>query len=427
MSLKGQVILGLKWTTLSTLVVAVVAILKISVLARFLEKSDFGLMALVSFVIGFMNLFSDMGLSTAILHKQNISEKTYASLFWFNLLFSIVLYALLLVCSPIIANFYGNTELGHLISILGINLILSAIGVQFKTIETKNLLFRGIGIIDIIAALSSLIVAVYLAANEYGVLALVYSALVQYIISNILFLIIGVRKYGLLFYLNFSKTIPFLKIGSYQVGGQVANYFNRDLDILLIGKFFSPEILGGYSLAKQLVFRPAQVINPILVKVASPTLAKFQNNVVLLKINYLKLIRIVSIINIPVYLVIIVFAPLVVEIFYGEGFEGIVSIVRILSVYMMFRAIGNPIGSLVIATGRTDLEFKWNIMNLMIMPIFIYVGSIYGINGVAVSLTLVMVFLFVPSWKYLVYKMTNCTLLEYIRAIFVLKVSTNKE
>lgn len=418
MSLKGQVVLGLKWTTLSTLIVAAVAVIKISVLARFLEKSDFGLMALISFVIGFMNLFSDMGLSTAILHKQDIDKKTYASLFWFNLMFSIMLYLILFACSPVLAKFYENPDLSQLISILGINLVLSGIGIQFKTIEIKNLLFKNIGIIEIIAALISLLVAIFLAMKGYGVLSLIYSALVQYVVSNLLYFVIGLRKYGLLFYFNFHETLPFLKIGSYQVGGQVANYFNRDLDILLIGKFFSPEILGGYSLAKQLVFRPAQVINPILVKVASPTLAKFQGNIVGLKNNYLKLIRIVSMINIPVYLGIIIFAPFVVQLFYGEGFENIISIVRILSIYMIFRALGNPIGSLVIATGRTDLEFKWNIMNLLIMPIFIYLGSSFGINGVAIALTLTMTLLFVPSWKYLVHKMTNASLIEYVRAIF---------
>ena len=313
MSLKSQVVLGLKWTTFATACIAIVAILKISILARFLEKSDFGLMALISFFMGFMNLFSDMGLSTAILHKQNITKQQYASLYWFNILLCIVLYGLLLLITPAISNMYGEPKLAYLIPLLGLNLIISGAGIQFKTIETKHLVFKNISIIDIIAAVVSLIVAVWMAANGYGVLSLVYSALVQYLISNLLFLIIGIRKYGLLFHFKMSETLPFLKIGIYQVGGQIANYFNRDFDILIIGKFFSTEILGGYSLAKQLVFRPAQIINPILVKVASPTLAKFQDDIVALKQNYLKLINIVSSINIPVYIGIIIFAPLVVQ------------------------------------------------------------------------------------------------------------------
>lgn len=418
MSIKKKVILGLKWTSFSTLILALAAILKISILARFLEKSDFGLMALITFVLGFINLFSDMGLSTAILHKQKIKKKTYASLFWFNLLFCILLYLIIVSVAPIIASFYNEPQLNSLIPLLSINVVLSGIGTQFKTIETKNLLFRNIGIIEITAAVFSLALAIYLAMNGYGVLSLVYSSMAQYIISNILFFIIGTSKYGLLVHFKISEVIPFLKIGIYQVGGQIINYFNRDLDIILIGKLFSVDVLGGYSLAKQLVSRPAQVVNPILVKVASPTLAKFQFNIELLKTNYLKLINIVSLINIPVYLGVIIFAPIIVELMYGNGFENIVILVRILSVYMIFRAIGNPIGSLVIATGKTELEFFWNLINLMVMPIFIYIGASYGIVEVTISLTLAMLLLFVPSWKLLVNKMTGATLMEYLKAIF---------
>jgi len=421
MSLKKQVILGLKWTSFATICLALVAILKISILARFLEKSDFGLMALVTFVMGFMNLFSDMGLSTAILHKQKITKKNYASLYWFNIIICIVLYGALFLVTPLVSSLYNEPELNYLIPLLGLNLIISGIGIQFKTIETKNLAFKSISLIDILAAIISLFVAVWLAVNDYGVLSLVYSALIQYLISNLLFLIIGIKKHGLLLHFRLTETLPFLKIGIYQVGGQVANYFNRDLDILLIGKFFSTEILGGYSLAKQLVFRPAQIINPILVKVASPTLAKFQNQNDLLKKNYLKLINIVSSLNIPVYLVIVLFAPLIVQIVYGPDFYNIVNLVRILSFYMIFRAIGNPIGSLVIATGRTDLEFKWNVMSLLIMPIFIYIGSMFGVAQVSLSLTFAMILLFVPSWKFLVNKMTGATLREYIIAIINIK------
>jgi O-antigen/teichoic acid export membrane protein len=418
MSIKGKVILGLKWTSFSTLILALVAILKISILARFLEKSDFGLMALITFVLGFINLFSDMGLSTAILHKQKIKKKTYSSLFWFNLIFCILLYLIIFSVAPAIANFYGEPLLNSLIPLISINVVLSGIGTQFKTIETKNLLFKNIGIIEIMSALISLVLAIFLAINGYGVLSLVYSSMAQYILSNILFFITGVNKYGLLFHFKISEVLPFLKIGIYQVGGQIINYFNRDLDIILIGKLFSVDVLGGYSLAKQLVSRPSQVINPILVKVASPALAKFQLNYKLLKTNYLKLISIVSAINIPIYLGIIIFAPIIVELMYGPGFENIVILVRVLCVYMIFRAIGNPIGSLVIATGRTELEFYWNLLNLLVMPIFIYVGATYGIVEVTISLTLAMLLLFVPSWKLLVNRMTGATLIEYLKAIF---------
>jgi O-antigen/teichoic acid export membrane protein len=415
--IKKGVVSGVKWTSTGTIVIAVVAILKLSVLARFLDKADFGLMALVTFVMGFMNLFNDMGLTSAILHKQNITDKEYASLYWLNIGFSLILYILLCGLTPLVSLFYEESQLNILIPLLGLNLLISAIGRIFKTIESKHLKFKVITIFEIIAAIVSLCFAIYLAMNDYGVYTLVYSALLQYSLQNLMYFIYGLKKYGLLLHFEYKETKPFLKIGVYQVGGQVVNYFNRDLDILIIGKFFSQDILGGYSLAKQLISRPSQIINPILSKVASPALAKFQNKKEELKKNYLRLVSIVAKVNILVYCITILAAKYIVQIFYGSDFESITSLVQILSIYMIFRAIGNPIGSLVVATGKTNLEFYWNCVTLLILPIFIYSGSKLGINEVAWALSMAMIILFYPSWKLLVNKMTGATFKEYLWAI----------
>tara|TARA_R110001606_G_scaffold128888_1_gene263566 strand:+ start:15702 stop:16973 length:1272 start_codon:yes stop_codon:yes gene_type:complete len=419
---KKDVVSGVKWTTLGTIILAIVGIVKLSVLARFLDKADFGLMALVTFVMGFMNLFNDMGLTSAILHKQVISKKEYASLYWLNIGFSLILYLLLLVITPVVSLFYKESQLNFLIPLLGLNLLISAIGRIFKTIESKHLIFKEITIFEIISAIVSLCFAIYLAMNGFGVYTLVYSALLQYSLQNLMYLVYGLRKYGLLFRFKYIETKPFLKIGVYQVGGQVVNYFNRDLDILIIGKFFSPEILGGYSLAKQLVFRPAQILNPIITKIASPGLSLLQNNIELLRSNYLRLIGIISKVNIVVYVALIIFTPFAVSIFYGNEFDEIYSVVRVLSIYMIFRAIGNPIGSLIIATGKTKLEFYWNIAVLLIIPIFVFVAAQFNITMVAWSLSLASLLLFYPSWKLLVYKIIGGTFKEYVLAIITPKL-----
>jgi O-antigen/teichoic acid export membrane protein len=426
-SIKKQVVAGVKWTSLSTIILALSAILKVSILTRFLDKGDFGLMAIVAFIMGIMELFNDMGLTSAILHKQNISKEVYSSLYWLNLISGFFIYALLFSLAPLISDFYHLVELKAIIPLVGLNLIIAGVGRMYKTIESKHLLFKTTSIIEVLSAVFSLAFSVFLAAKGFGVYSLVYSALAQAIISNILLLTLGLKKYGLMFHFRFFETRPFLKIGIYQVGGQITNYFNRDLDIVLVGKFFSPSVLGGYSLAKQLVFRPAQLINPVLIKVASPTLAKFQGNIHELKGQYLRLVNIVSSINIPVYMGILLFAPYIIDILYGPGFEDIVAIVRVLSIYMIFRAIGNPIGSLVIATGRTDLDFKWNLVTLLIMPGFIYVGSQFGILEVTLMITLAMAILFVPAWRLLVYPLINATLKEYFKACFFLDFSLFKK
>jgi len=417
MSISKQAINGVKWTTVATATIAISMLLKISVLTRFLDKSDFGLIALATFILGFMDLFMDMGITSAILHKQNIQKREYASLYWLNVIFSLILFGLLIALSPLLASFYEEPLLVPLIALMGVGIIFSAVGRQYKTILQKEIEFKTIAIVEIIAAVISLILAIILAIQNFGVYALVYSALAQYFISNVLFFMIGIRKQPLMFHYNYAETKPFLKIGIYQVGSQVVNYFNRDLDILIVGKFFGTELLGGYSLAKQLIFRPAQILNPIFTRVASPILAKMQSDIKLLKTNYLKLLNAVSSINIPIYTGIVIFAPLIVTILYGEQYLNIVPVVRILSVYMIFRAIGNPVGSLVIATGRTDLEFYWNIFTLIFLPIAIFIGAQFSIEMVAFAITAAMAVLLVPSWRFLVYRLTGASLKEYLVAI----------
>ncbi len=417
MKLNQQVNKGVKWTSIGTVTLAVVNILKISILARFLSKDEFGIFAIVTFFLGFFNLFSDMGLTTAIIHKQNIKKNEYSSLYWFNIGFCVLLYVLLFLIAPMISSFYNEPTLDFLIKVLGISIIINSVGLQFRTIETKNLSFKFISIFDIIASLVSLFFAIWLAVNGFGVLALIYSIVLQYTIANFLLLVLGFYYYKVSFYFSYKDLSPFLKIGLFQVGGQTANFFNRNLDILIIGKLFTQEILGGYSLAKELVFRPSQVMNPILTKVAGPVLAKIQNNINLLKESYLKLINIVSSINLIIYLMIAFFAPILVSILYGESYSNIVILVRVLCIYMYFRALGNPVGSLVIATGRTDIEFLWNVVLLLIMPIIVYVGSTFGITHVTIALTLFMILLFLPSWYFLIRKMSGATLREYLNAI----------
>ena len=425
MNLQTATKFGLKWTTLSSIVLAVIAIFKIAILTRFLEKSDFGLIAIVLLILNFLNLFMDMGLTTAILHKDNISKKVYASIFWLNLFFSVFLYIILVLITPYITRFYNEPELNKLIPLMGMSLIISAFGKQFRTIKQKELKFKTLAIVDILTTLISFLFAIYLASNDYKVYTLIYSALLQFVIQNLIFFTIGVSQYGILFHFKIKETIPFLKIGIYQVGSQVVNYFNRDLDVLIISKLFGKELLGGYSLAKQLIFKPSQVINPILTKVASPVLAKFQHDLEKLRQNYLKLVNIVWVINLPIYILFILFAPLIVRVFYGADFENIIPLVRILSIYMLIRSIGNPVGSLVIATGKTHLEFYWNLSTLVIMPLAIYIGSFYNLIGVTIAITITMLILYYPNWKYLIYPLIKVSFWEFFKTLSLSKSFKN--
>lgn len=419
MTIRKQAVSGVKWTSVSTVTLALSALLKVSILARFLEPSDFGLMALITFILGFMDLFMDMGITSAILHKQDIKKKEYASLYWLNIGFSLLLFTLMFLISPLLASFYEEPQLVRLVRLSGIIILFSAIGRQPKTILQKDLQFKTIAIVDIASIIIALISAIFLALYGLGVYALVFSSLIQYGINNVVYFILGTKKSPLLFHYDYVETKRFLKIGVYQVGGHMINYFNRDLDVLIIGKFFGTEILGGYSLAKQLVRRPVSIIDPIINKVGISILPRHQSNNVLLLKYFNMLIKNLSIINAFVYGAIAIAAPFAVSILYGEQYQNIVTLVQLFSIVVYFRSISGLIGILSITKGRTDLEFYWNFMIAIIMPLVMVIGINQGEEMIVFLIAITQMLLIFPLWYMFYSKQINMPFILFLKNVFI--------
>lgn len=425
MTIRKQAISGAKWTTIATITLALSSLLKISILTRFLDPTDFGLMALITFVLGFMDLFMDMGITSAILHKQSITRTEYASLYWLNIGLSSILYLIIILLSPFIASFYSEIELTNLIPLSGLVIVFSAIGRQYKTVFQKRLEFKKMAIIDICSVFIAFIAAVFFAYKGYGVYALVYSSILQYGFNNFLYFTLGIKNTPILFHYNYLETKPFLKIGAYQVGGHVINYFNRDLDVLIIGKFFGADILGGYSLAKQLVRRPISIIDPIINKVAVSILPRYQSNNTLLLNYFNKLIGGLGIVNAIVYGCIAIMAPLVILILYGDSYVYIAPLVSLFTIIVYFRSIAGLVGILSITKGRTDVEFYWNVIIAIVMPIVVFLGVISKrIEVILTLLAMAQILLIFPLWYMFYHKQLKMSFWGFIKRVFIPSILT---
>ena len=416
MNFKAQAILGIKWTTFSAVFVSLSSIIRISILTRLLNKSDFGLMAIAIFLFGFTNLFVDLGITSAVLHKKHIKENELSSLYWMSFFISVILFLVIISLTPFIGNLYSENELIYILPIMGINLIVATLGKIFQTLEQKELNFRIISLVEIFSALISLILGVYLALLNFKVYSLVFSTLAGTVLSTIVFLFFGLQKYNIKFHFSLTEIKSFMRIGLYNTGGQIINFINKETDIFLIGIFYGIELLGVYSLAKQLVYKPILIINPILTKISIPIFSKMQNSDNNLKLNYLRLINMISSIGIPLYILIFIFSNQIVNLFYGNNFIDAVPFTKYLSIYMIFIMLRNPMGNLTIASGRTDLEFYWSLFTFIFMPSAIIVGSFFSINFVILLMIIVMVTLFIPMWKFVINQIISVNLQDYIKA-----------
>lgn len=408
---------GIKWATIAKVALALIALIKISVLSRYLSADAFGLMAIVMIVIGFLDLFMDMGITSAILHYNEITKKEYGGLYCVSLIVGCFVCCSMYFLAPIVAHFYGEKELTSLIMLASVGVIIASLGRQFITIDQKELRFFRMAVIEVIASLISLIVAIYLAIAGFGVYSLVTSMLVQYSILNITYLCIGIRESKISFNFQLFKIWPFLKIGLFQVFGSGVGYLNKELDVILVGKLFGTEALGGYSLAKQLVNKPVSIVNPIINRVGTPILSLMQKDVGAVKPTFFLFTRIVSSINILAYGAMIFLAYPLVLLLYGESYLHITILVQVLSVYMFLRSLGNPVGGLVIAMGRTDFGLYWNLYATLFVPIAVFSGGLFGMVGVAIGLVLTNIFLTLSRWHLVIRKLTGASFVEYMQSL----------
>ncbi|BAF72498.1 MOP flippase family protein [Sulfurovum sp. NBC37-1] len=413
MSLRKETLSGVKWTSLSSVIVAVVQLLQLIILAHYLDASDFGLMAIVSVIIGFSALFMDMGISASIIHKQDISHEQLSSLYWLNVASGIFLFSCIYILSPYIASFYHEKELVPLMKILAVTFVVTGIGNQYGILLQKLLRFDVMAKISIATNVFAFLVAVILAMENFGVYALVYATLGRSVATTVLNTLIGIKEHRPSLIYRHKSITPMISFGMFQMGERSLNYVNSQFDVILIGKLLGVEVLGVYTIAKNLSMRPAQIINPVITKVTFPVMAKVQDDIPRLKSIYLKTINYLSSINFPVYLLIAILAEPVILLLFGEKWRDAIILLEILSVYGALRSTGNPIGSLQLARGRADLGFYWTFAMFLAMPLVIYTGSFWGVSGVAYSLVAAGIFFSFPGWYYMVKPLCGAGFKEY--------------
>lgn len=406
---------GVKWTGISSVLVAAGAILKIAILTRFLAPADFGHYALVTSILSFIYLFSDFGLPVALLHKQQVTPLAFSSLYWLGLTASIFIYAVFYSLVPVLAHFFREAILQDLLPVAGLAILINYIGNQYKILALKNLSYRYIALVNILESILSLMIAFGLAWYGWGIWALIYASLFSQFVMELLFLRYGLRHQPLQFVFSITAIQPFFAIGKYSVGGQLINYFTREIDILLIAKLGGDAaILGAYSLAKQLVMKIGSLTNNIISEATRPILPRFQDDLDRLRQNFLKIVGTISTINSLIYGIFLLFTPQIITILYGQEYESITFIARVLALFAFLRMIIRFNGNLIIATGKTQLSLLINAITLPLTALAIGIGFQYHLPGVAWGQTIAMTLLLFISWYLVIYRLLKIRLPEYL-------------
>jgi len=351
------------------------------ILARELSPEDFGLINMAMIVIGFGNLFSDLGFGNAVVQAKELTNEKLSTIFWFNVVVSSVIAVLVYFGSSYISSFFENDRLESVLQIMSVAFFLIALSTVQMAIVRRALNFKVLFIYRASAIFISGAVAIFLAVAGYGVLSLVAQVLLNWTILALFFWVKSTWKPEFVF--NKSDLTETLKFGLPLFGTNVLNYWMRNLDNLLIGKFLGSAPLGVYGQSYRLVIGPTRKISLVINNVLFPTLSKVQDDLEYLKKIFLKAQGFMITVVAPLLMIVFGFAESFVRVLLGEKWLEAVPVVEALAIVGAVQVIGAVNTNVYMATGRTGYQFKVGIFPRVLTIAALIVGVSYGIVEVA--------------------------------------------
>jgi lipopolysaccharide exporter len=386
------------------------------VLARFLSPVDYGLMAMAAIVIGFVQMYMDLGISAAIIHRQSSTKEELSSLYWLNILVGLTMFAAVWTSAPWIPVLFREPRVAPLLRVIAFTFLIAPIGSQFEILLQKELAFKVLARWEIAASIGSTVVALSCAFAGFGVWTLVWSFLTNVTVKTLFLAHVGFARFRPSLHFRRSDLKGYVGFGLFQMGERSMNYLAERLDQILIGPLLGTQALGFYNFALNLTAHPVSRINPILTKVAFPVFSKIQDDSTRLRRGYIKLLGILVTVNSPLLIGLAAVAPWAVPVVFGVKWVPSVILVQILSFVSLSRSIGNPIGTLQLAKGRADLGFWWNVLLFASSVPAIYIGGRMGhATGVALALLLLHVCINVPSYFFMVRPLIGKCAGDYVR------------
>ena len=275
-NIKSQLFSGVFYTALAKYSGVLISLVVAGILARLLSPDDFGIVAVATVIIAFFNLLTDMGVSPAIVQHKSLTKDDLSDIFSFTVWTGIGISILFFASSWIIADYYQSDTLRILCQLLSVNLFFASATIVPGALFYRNKEFKFIAIRSFVIQISAGAAAVTAALCGAGL----YALIINPIVSSVLIFVISFQRYPqrLRFTLGLKVLRKIFSYSAYQFLFNVINYFSRNLDKLLIGKYMSMSDLGYYEKSYRLMMLPLQNITQVITPVMHPIFSDFQND-----------------------------------------------------------------------------------------------------------------------------------------------------
>lgn len=427
-NLKRQAVHGVYWTSLRSLLTAILAAMLLVVKARYLSPVEFGVLAIIDIVLKLVITIENFGLSTAIIQKDKITTNELSSLFFFQLGLSGFLGILILLLSPIIANVFNMEILYTLLPIFCIIILLNGPTSLFVANLEKEFYFKELSLIIIIKEIALFSVTSFLLYLGKGLFSIVLGQLFSTLIMSILTVTLAYKHklLNLKFYFKFEDIKYFINFGMLILGKRLMTQLTNSIDELIIGYFLSNEILGLYHFAKNLLHQVRSLGTTAISKVMLPLLAKVKKDISRLTTVYNNISKYIGVFAFPMFIGLSLTANLFIPLFFGEEWLDGVTFFFILSIanipYLLTSSVApNLLYVVNKAKLSVAIEFITNISYIILLFFASWaISDIYIIVSVyAIYIISQMTFL-----QFFVQEQLNTTFKEYLSMFKYIIIAT---
>lgn len=354
-SIKKELFNGVFWIAIAKYAGIVISLGVTAILARNISPAAFGTIAVATVIMTFLDIFVDIGIGPAIVQFKNLSERQINSLFMVGCYVGLFLTLLLFLLASPIANFYKDPNLVNICRLLSVCLLFKSLNIVPNGLMMKNKRFRTVAIRNFVFHVICGSLAAFAALQGWGVYALIITP----ILSSIGVWIVNFYNYPqkLLFNIDFSAIKEVWTYSSYQLLFYISNYFSRNLDKLIVGKYLSISDLGYYDKSYRLMLLPVQNITFVISPVLHPVLSTLQDDKIGLEDKNRKLSVFMANISFPIGIILYFCAKEIIDIIFGPNWEPSIPVFQILALSLPLQMILSTSGSLYQAAGKTKHMF----------------------------------------------------------------------
>ena len=396
-SYRSRTVKAIGWGLGSNALSQVFSILIGIMLARLLVPEDFGLIAMVLVVIRFAGLMADVGLGSALVQKKEITEDHLNSVFWINNLIGAILMGSVMLLSSGIAAFYARPELELISVALSVNFVVSSLAMVPRTRLARDLAFRELSIIDMLAMFIAGAVAISMAMKGFGYWSLVAHQLVERMTGTFLVWIVGRWRPRLKH--NIWAVRELIGFSSSVFITRTLRYTAFQFDKLLIGKFLDATSLGLYDKAYSMMLFPLQNISHVVGGIMFPSLSQIQDDKLRVRDVYLRLTRAISMLTFPMLAGMFVVSEYFVLGVLGEQWSEMIPLFRMFCLVGLFLSIATITGSVYLSQGQAKLQLKVNLFTQPLQVIGVIIGLYWGLDGVVIGFAITSIVGVFVTWK----------------------------